>query len=145
MFEFVRLEPRHIGQLAELEKICFASAWSEESFLSECQNPLAHYIVVLCGEKAVGYAGCWHIAGEGHITNIAVHPDYRRRALGSRLLENMQREAERCGVRLLTLEVRVSNAAAIALYKKFGFETVGARKHYYSDNGEDALIMTKEW
>ena len=144
-YEIAPLEPRHVPGLAELEKLCFAVPWPEQAFWEEIENPLARYSVVLCGGEIVGYAGYWHIVDEGHITNIAVHPAHRRRALASRLLDNMLAQAKAADIRLLTLEVRASNAPAIALYRKFGFCEAGVRKRYYSDNGEDAWIMTKEW
>lgn len=140
-----RLAPEHIDGIAELERLCFPDPWPVQAFLDEMANPLAQYTVLVEGNTPVGYAGYWHVVDEGQITNIAVHPAHRRCGLASRLLENMISEAEGKGIHFLTLEVRVSNAPAIALYQKFGFEEAGRRKRYYNDNGEDALIMTKEW
>ena len=89
----------------------------------------------------VGYIGVWKIVDEGHITNVAVSPDYRRMQIGSALLKNMLEITAEEGIVRHTLEVRTGNEAAIGLYEKFGFETAGVRKGYYEDNGEDALIM----
>ena len=144
-YELTRLAPEHIDALTALEQMCFAVPWTRQAFVDEIQNPLARYTLLTYAGETVAYAGYWHIVDEGHITNIAVHPSHRRCGLASRLLVHMLKEAQENGLRLLTLEVRVSNAAAIALYEKFGFTAAGIRKRYYSDNGEDALIMTKEW
>lgn len=144
-YELTRLAPQHVDSLAALEQMCFAVPWTRQAFIDELQNPLARYTLLSYAGEAVAYAGYWHIVDEGHITNIAVHPSHRRCGLASRLLAHMLEEAQENGLHLLTLEVRVSNAAAIALYEKFDFTAAGIRKRYYSDNGEDALIMTKEW
>jgi len=92
----------------------------------------------------VGYAGLWAIEDEGHITNVAVHPDYRRMRLGSILVELLIAQTREEGLKRFTLEVRVSNQAAISLYEKFGFVSAGLRKGYYEDNNEDAMIMWLE-
>ena len=81
------------------------------------------------------------MAGEGHITNIAVHPDFRRRHIGEAVVRELVAEAEKAGAMSQTLEVRASNEPAQRLYEKFGFRTVGVRRNYYEDGGEDALIM----
>ncbi len=91
-----------------------------------------------------GYIGMWLIVDEGHITNLAVHPAYRRRGIGRLLLKSLIQAGKRYGLRRLTLEVRRSNLAAQKLYMEFGFTTVGVRSRYYLDNHEDALIMWKE-
>ena len=89
----------------------------------------------------MAYAGLWTIMDEGHITNIAVDPSYRRMGIGSRLMESVIEIAQRSKLRGLTLEVRVSNTEAISMYKRFGFKIEGLRKNYYSDTHEDAFIM----
>ena len=130
-------------QLAELDKRCFAIPWSEKSFEDEVNNKLAHYFIARDGEKIVGYAGFWEVCGEGDITNVAVDAEYRRQHIGSRLIEAMLKVAADMKLELLTLEERRSNIAAQNLYKKYGFAEIGMRKGYYSDNREDALIMTR--
>lgn len=135
-----------VDRMTELDAICFSSPWSRASFESELTtNPLAWYLIAETQEgQMVGYAGLWAIEGEGHITNVAVHPDYRRKHLGSILVEQLI-ETTRCeGLKQYTLEVRVSNQAAISLYEKFGFREAGIRKGYYEDNNEDAMIMWTE-
>jgi ribosomal-protein-alanine N-acetyltransferase len=90
----------------------------------------------------VGYGGFWLMVDEAHISTIASHADWRRRGIGELLLIAMIDGATQVGARVVTLEVRVSNTDAQALYRKYGFDVTGSRKHYYSDNREDALIMT---
>jgi len=110
-------------------------------FLDELENIRARYFVAEVSGIIVGYAGFWIIMDEGHITNIAVDPSFRRMKIGSRLLEKIIETARENEVRALTLEVRKSNAAAISMYEKFGFKVEGIRKNYYSDTHEDAYIM----
>ena len=131
-----------IEPMARLDKICFSAPWSKESFESEImENTRAIYIVAIVDNELVGYAGLWGILDEGHITNIAVHPSYRRKHIGEALVTVLAKTAEDSGIDKLTLEVRVSNEQAKALYKKLGFEAKGLRKGYYEDNNEDAIIM----
>ncbi len=129
-------------ELAELDKEVFSVPWSEKSFLEEFENRLAVYYIAKEENKIIGYAGFWHVADEGDITNIAVKQEYRRKGIASRLIETIIKEADRRKLLLLTLEVRESNAAAIKLYEKFGFKIIGKRKRYYTNPAEDALIMT---
>ena len=143
---FIRkMTAEDVKQIAQLEKICFTVPWSEKSFNDEMQNKLAVYFVAVDDEKCIGYAGFWNISGEGDITNVAVLPQYRREGIGSMLISALIKEAISLNLVLLTLEVRKSNIAAQKLYEKYGFEKIGERKRYYSDNGEDAYIMTKSF
>lgn len=130
------------GDMAAIDKICFAVPWSEKAFCDEAENDLAVYFIAKDDGKCVGYAGFWNVSGEGGITNVAVLPEYRRKGIASALISEMIKKANELSLDLLTLEVRRSNTAARALYNKFGFEIIGGRKRYYSDNREDALIMT---
>ena len=132
-----------VPEIAALEKVCFKVPWSEKSFRDEMSNKLAIYHVAKDNGKCIGYAGFWNVSGEGGITNVAVLPEYRRQGVGSMLITEMIKTAETLELLLLTLEVRKSNLAAQALYGKYGFEIIGERKRYYSDNNEDAYIMTK--
>lgn len=142
-----------IDDMTELDATCFSAPWSRASFEAELTtNRLAWYLVAeemgtdLEGQAGliIGYAGLWAIEDEGHITNVAVHPDYRRMHLGSILVDTLIAETRKEGLKRFTLEVRVSNQAAIALYQKFGFVSAGLRKGYYEDNNEDAMIMWLE-
>lgn len=138
-------EERDIKPMAEMDILCFSAPWSEESFEKEImENRMAFYIVAEIGGRMAGYAGLWCIVDEGHITNVAVHPDFRRRGIGEAMLSVMLDHTVKNGILSHTLEVRASNAPAISLYSKFGFEPAGIRKNYYEDNGEDAIIMWRK-
>lgn len=132
---------KDIDRIAEMEQICFSDPWSREAVAEEFsgRNPSVYYAAE-AGGTVIGYAGVWLIPPEGYITNVAVHPDYRRLGIGSRIIEKLVADCEAKNCPDITLEVRVSNAPAIGLYESFGFESVGVRKKYYSD-GEDAMIM----
>lgn len=132
-------------QMAELEKICFASPWSYESLLYDItENHLAAYLVAEVEGKIAGYVGIWTIVDEGHITNVAVAPEFRRKHVGSCLISNLIQVTEQAGITSHTLEVRAGNEPAKGLYRKFGFVPEGIRKGYYEDNGEDAIIMWRK-
>ena len=118
-----------VDRIAEMEKVCFPEEpWSRDMVAAEEDG------------RIVAYAGIWVIPPEGYITNVAVLPECRRRGVASQVLQTMIDECLAEGVTDITLEVRVSNDPAIALYKSFGFEEAGVRRRYYQD-GEDALIM----
>ncbi len=142
----VRIVPMtedHLDALAQLEKICFSRPWSRQMLAEELENNCAAFLVALDGEAVVGYAGVMVMADEGYITNVAVYPEYRGQGIAAQLMQVFCNFAEGNKLAFLTLEVRPSNAAAIALYQKFGFEEVGRRKNYYDLPKEDALILTK--
>ncbi|WP_166246353.1 ribosomal protein S18-alanine N-acetyltransferase [Paenibacillus turpanensis] len=131
-----------IDEVCAIEQEAFTSPWSPSAFYNELtQNHFARYIVMEMGSMLIGYGGLWTIMDEAHITNIAVRDGFRGRKLGDRLLDELQRTAREYGMKRMTLEVRVSNLVAQSLYEKKGFRPAGLRKGYYSDNGEDALIM----
>lgn len=146
--ESVVIDPmrlRDLGDIMKIEKLSFTTPWSKQAFLSELlDNDRAYYLVAKVNERAVGYIGIWLIAGEGHVTNVAVHPDYRGRGIGNQLMTAIERLAGERGVNRLTLEVRVSNERAQNLYRKLGYLPAGIRRRYYRDNDEDALIMWKD-
>jgi ribosomal-protein-alanine N-acetyltransferase len=138
-------EERDIKPMAEMDILCFSAPWSEASFEKEIRdNNLAFYIVAEVDGSMVGYAGLWCIVEEGHITNVAVHPDHRKKGIGEALVGVLLSHTIDNGILSHTLEVRASNQAAISLYTKFGFEPAGIRKGYYADNGEDAIIMWRK-
>jgi ribosomal-protein-alanine N-acetyltransferase len=131
-----------IDAICEIEKEAFTTPWSAGAFHNELtNNQYAHYVVMELDGDIIGYAGMWLIMDEAHITNIAVREKYRGRKLGQRLLMQMQSVALFLGAERMTLEVRVSNTIAQRLYAKLGFIPAGLRKQYYTDNGEDAIIM----
>lgn len=141
-YRFRAMRRSDLDRVMTIEQLSYLTPWSRGSFEREIgDNPTATYIVVeTCGEVC-GYAGMWVLLDEAHVTNIAVHPEHRRKGLGYGLLAELARHAEQLGVYQLTLEVRPSNLSAQALYTKVGFVSRGRRKRYYSDTGEDAIIM----
>lgn len=140
--QIVDMTAEHLADILTVEAESFPHPWTEKMFLEELSGKFSVYRVAVEDGRAVGYMGMWLLAGEGHITNIAVAKDFRCRGLGSALMDDFISLAEQQSLTLMTLEVRESNTGAIALYEKKGFEEVGRRKNYY-DNTEDALIMTK--
>lgn len=127
--------------LEKLERECFELPWSRAAFENEFVNMCAHYVVLENDAGVVGYAGMWIVIDEAHVTNVAVRPDHRRRGFGRLLMLELMRRAADNGIDVMTLEVRQSNHIAQALYRDLGFTWCGLRKKYYSDNGEDAVIM----
>ncbi len=137
-----RMCPTDTEEAARLERICLESeGWTAEG-IAETLERGGYYLVAESDGKLLGHAGFTLAADEGYITNIAVSPDFRRQMIASRLTEALKQLAECLGASFLSLEVRESNSAAIALYEKSGFETVGRRKNFYRDPVEAALIMT---
>ncbi|GFR36197.1 ribosomal-protein-alanine acetyltransferase [Thermobrachium celere] len=133
-----------IDDVYEVEVLSFKTPWSKEAFHTELtRNSCAVYKVLRYKGKVIGYAGMWCMIDEGHITNIAVHPEFRGLGLGEKLVDALIDEAKKRSINAMTLEVRVSNLPAINLYKKKGFVCVATRKGYYQDTGEDAYIMWK--
>lgn len=163
-----RVEPmtvRDIPAVMEIERQSFSAPWSASAYDYELRyNAMAHYFVArpqsvtpsssslwqrlrarmlsVDNVPVVGHAGFWVMVDEAHISTLATHPAWRRRGIAELLLVAMTERAAELGLRVMTLEVRVSNVTAQALYRKYHFEVVGRRVHYYSDNGEDAWIMT---
>jgi ribosomal-protein-alanine N-acetyltransferase len=128
-----------------IERASFNAPWPENAYRSELEsNRLAHYLVARAGDEVVGYGGMWLMVDEAHITTFAIHPAWRRRRIGERLLLAFLDVAVDRGAHEATLEVRLSNLPARRLYEKYGFRPVGLRPRYYSDDHEDALIMTTE-
>ncbi len=136
----------HVPQAAELERLCFSDPWSERMLREHLDNQCAAAIAAV-GEDGtlLGYAGLLVVLDEGYITNVAVRPAYRRQGIASDLLGVFERFARGHQLAFLTLEVRASNAAAIALYEIMGYARVGVRKNYYEHPREDAVIMTREF
>lgn len=142
--EICPLKSEHIDSVFAINNLCFTIPWSRESIEKEIENnTLAKYVVAKKSGIVMGYAGMWRILDEGHITNIAVHPEYRGIGTGSLLLEALVEICKIEFITSMTLEVRKSNLIAQNLYKKYGFIEEGIRKEYYADNKEDALIMWK--
>ncbi len=143
--EVSRLRPDDIDDVLIVEKLSFSIPWSKNAFVEEVtNNKFARYIIAKVNGKTVGYAGLWKVFDEGHITNVAVHPEYRRNGVGFMLVKSLIALAIEEEITRMTLEVRRSNISAQNLYIKFGFKVEGFRKEYYADNKEDAIIMWKE-
>lgn len=127
--------------IAELEEKSFAMPWSREDFWHEAQNELAAYIVCELDGKIVAYAGAWVSFNQAEVMSVAVEPSLRGKGIGTILFGKLIEEVKLRGATAITLDVRPSNTAAIKLYESFGLKSVGRRRGYYIDNGEDALIM----
>ncbi len=142
---FEQMQVNQLDQVLQIEKVSFPTPWSKKSFDYELHyNDFAHYIVALAnGYKVAGYAGMWIILDESHVTNIAVHQDYRGHGLGMSLMLQLIQMAIMLECQHMTLEVRPSNTPARALYTHLGFKECGRRKNYYADTCEDAIIMWK--
>lgn len=138
-----RMRVEDIPAVQEIERASFTAPWPAHAFQQELEaNRLARYVVAWADERIVGYAGLWQMVDEAHVTTFAVAPDRRRQGVGEVLLTELLGIAESVGASVATLEVRVSNLPARRLYEKYGFRPVGVRPRYYTDNNEDALIMT---
>jgi [ribosomal protein S18]-alanine N-acetyltransferase len=142
------IEPMGLADLPavhDIERRSFSTPWPSHAYRTELEtNRLAHYRVVRADGQVIAYAGIWLMVDEAHVTTFAVDPAWRRRHVGEALLLAMMDLAIERGAREATLEVRLSNLAARRLYEKYGFRPVGIRPRYYSDNNEDALVMTTE-
>jgi len=137
-----RMTREDTAEAAEIDRISFPAPWSENAYESEMDNPVAWYYVMERDRKIAAMAGMWLILGEGQITTIAVRPEYRGHGLGRCMLKALLIAAyEELAVTDMSLEVRPSNTVARNLYRSMGFEEEGRRRHYYEDNGEDAIIM----
>ena len=144
MVRIERMRREHVDAVYEIELTSFAIPWTKGEFYKELEeNKNSVYFVATDGCDVVGYAGMWHIVNEGHITNVAVRENARRRGVGGLLLGALIREAEKREMIGLTLEVRMGNEKAQRLYTKYGFKPEGLRRNYYSDTREDAIIMWK--
>lgn len=139
-----KIEPMnssHIEGVFEVSKLSLAEAWNIESIEKELSNKLAKYLVALDENKVIGFLGMWVVFDEGDITNIAVHPEYRKQGIGNLLMDNLITLCKENNINSLTLEVRESNLPAQNLYKKHGFKEEGIRKNFYDNPKENAIIM----
>ena len=145
--QIVPMNADHLEELEKLERICFSRPWSRKMLAEELENQCAAFLVAQDSitQQVMGYAGLLVMADEGYITNVAVFPEFRRQGVAAKLIAVFENFARGNKLAFLTLEVRPSNTAAIALYKGFGFEEEGRRKNYYDLPKEDALILTKTY
>jgi ribosomal-protein-alanine N-acetyltransferase len=136
-----------IAEVHEIERLSFSTPWPAYAFEQELRgNRLARYVVartpMLDRERVIGFAGVWLMGDEAHITTFGVHPEWRRQGVGSRLMLRLLELSLELRAMRMTLEVRVGNVAAQELYRRFGFAIAGTRRRYYTDDGEDAFVMT---
>lgn len=144
--QIVPMTADHLDEIVELERVCFSDPWSRNMLAEELDNALSAFLVALDAEgKVVGYAGLQVVLDEGYILNVAVSPECRRQGIAGKLLQVFLDFAQGNRLAFLTLEVRASNYAAIALYGSRGFRGVGRRKNYYEHPKEDAILMTRKF
>ena len=142
----VPMSAAHLDEIADLERICFSVPWSRKMLAEELDNACSAFLAAVDETgRVVCYAGLMVVLDEGYITNVAVHPDFRRRGIAQKLLDVFENFATANKLAFLTLEVRESNYGAIALYGSRGYRGVGRRKNYYEHPKEDAIIMTREF
>ena len=128
--------------IAEIEKVCFSSPWSETA-IKDAMNNSTCFFKAVKGQKTVGYVSLYTVFDEGYVNNIAVLPEYRRQGIASLLLEKLTDFAKEKNLSFISLEVRASNISAISLYEKFGYKKEGERKNFYTSPQENAIIMTR--
>ena len=144
MMKLLPMAQSHTAQIAALERECFSDPWSEESIRSELENELSCWLVAEEEGNVVGYVGSQTVLGESDVMNLAVAPSWRRRGIAKALMLALEARLAQAGSEKLTLEVRASNEAAIALYTRLGFRQIGVRPNYYFHPKEDARILGKE-
>ena len=142
--ELRRLSLSHLGDIEKIEQNAYPTPWSRTMFASELAKPTSICLGAFEGTRLVGYIINSRYVDAWHVMNVAVDPDYRRRGIATRMLEELFELTKDDGRRGYTLEVRVSNTGAIDLYERLGFERRGVRRGYYTDNREDALVMWRE-
>lgn len=140
--QVVAMERSHLREVHRIDALVYPKPWSLSLFRQELAMTGSRvYLVAGCGEQQVGHAGMMIVGAEAHVTTVAVDPAWQRRGVATRLLVALHRRAVERGVGAMTLEVRVGNEPAIELYRRFGYAPAGIRRNYYSEEGEDALIM----
>lgn len=140
-YKIETMNSSHVEGIFEVSKLSLAETWNMESIEKELSNKLAKYFVALDGDKVIGFIGMWIVLDEGDITNIAVHPDYRKQGIGDLLMNSLVSLCKESKINSLTLEVREGNIPAQNLYKKHEFKEEGLRKNFYDNPKENAIIM----
>ncbi len=141
---FVPIGVEHLRAVMEIEREAYPEPWTENMFRQEVDSAMSYFYVAYLGEVLIGYVGFWLVADEAHITSVTVHKDYRQRGFGRAEVRFILSVAAIAGVRLATLEVRVSNLRAQSLYAQMGFRKIGHRKNYYAATHEDAIVMARD-
>ena len=136
------MEVRDLAEVQVIEVRSFPNPWHKSTFLGEIQNrSIAHPYVAEAGAGIIGYIMFWLIRDEAQVNNVAVHPEWRGRGVGERLMRFALDKVRGLGGSFVTLEVRRSNSSAVALYEKLGFTLMGVRKGYYQNPADDALVL----
>lgn len=143
MLQIKKMQEKDIEQVSRIERLCFSMPWSAKAFEEAIKKPDALYLAASEDEEVLGYCGAYMVIDEADINQVAVRESSRRQGIGKKLLEELLRQLEARGIKAVTLEVRKSNLAAIALYESFGFVLEGQRKNFYEKPTEDAWIMWK--
>ena len=144
IIDIVLLNEDYIDELVKLENKCFSDPWSASMFLGDLKSEHTYYFGAYNKkDELIGYIGMWNVGDTSEITNIAVHPDYRRKGIATKLVNELETLCLDIDILYINLEVRESNCKAISLYNKLGFEKVGLRKNYYKNPAENAILMTK--
>lgn len=144
IIKLLLLNEEYVDSLVKLEAECFTNPWSTNMFLGDLKSGHTCYIGAFNeNDELIGYIGMWKTGGVGEITNVAVHPNHRRRGIASSLIVKLCDFCTERDLLHINLEVRESNDNAILLYEKYGFEKVGLRKNYYKNPTENAILMTK--
>jgi len=141
--EFARIKEEHLERIIEIENMSFPQPWSRGMFEREMSLPISNFFVALLENQIIGYGGFWRVEDEAHLINIAVHPKYRSKGFGRKILEYLENTMAGQGLKIILLEVRKNNPKAIALYESDGFKITGVREKYYN-NTEDAVLMEKK-
>lgn len=139
--EIIPFDERHVNEVLYISTLSFLTPWTRDSIEKELDNTFARYVVAKKDDVVIGFGGIWLILDEGHITNIAVHPEFRGIGAGDMIVDALIEVCKLEGINSMTLEVRASNVTAQRLYRKHGFIEEGVRKNYYTDTKEDAVIM----
>ena len=143
MVELCKISREHLADVAEIERLCFSEPWSENSLCLLTEDGGVGFVVLFDG-KAVAYGGMTYVLDEGQITNIATHPDFRRRGFARAVVDALCEYSEKNEISSVFLEVRASNISAMSLYEACGFERIGERKSFYRRPTEDAVMMKKK-
>jgi ribosomal-protein-alanine N-acetyltransferase len=139
-----RMKEEDLPAVRTIETLSFSNPWSDTTFRGEIQNTSISFPLVAVrkpGDEVVGYIIFWHIREDVQVNNIAVHPEFRGKGIGEAMMHHVIDKVQKNGATFMTLEVRPSNAAAVTLYEKLGFEILGTRKNYYTNPDEDAYLM----
>ncbi len=141
-FEPAKIE--NIGEMLKIEKKSFNSHWNKQTFFDELSAENGYYLAVKDKGRMMGYSGFRHVLDEAHITTLAVHHKFRKKGIGTKLIEQLMKDAKAQGIKKLYLEVRQSNMPAQKIYKKLGFKVIDRRREYYQHPVEDALVMQND-